>query len=123
MNHPVAPLRRRSLLERALLHESGKPKKTFRRLLFHSNGRPRGIFRRLILRSNDQPRKFFLMWMSSPDYQMLPGAIAVDSLEFRALSPRARYFLKRLEAAQMRLAEEQRTDRHEPEEHPRYHRA
>ena len=64
----------RNFLGKLLFNTSGKPKKLLRNLMFHNSGKPRNIFRRWILHRNGKPRKFFQMWMSSPDYQMLPGA-------------------------------------------------
>lgn len=105
---------RRSILERLLFRASGKPKKTFRRLMFHNSGKPRGMFRRWVLRRDGQPRRFFRMWMASPGYQALPKAVAFPGagtgLESAPsapaeLSPRARYFQKRLDASQTRRPE------------------
>ncbi len=105
----------RSIWERLLFRRSGRPRKPFRVLLFHKSGKPRGVFRRWVLRRNGRARKFFRMWMSSPGYQALPRAvrIPVPPAESESaptvpadLSPRARYFLKRLEMPQTRGSED-----------------
>lgn len=104
----------RGILERLLFRASGKPKKLVRRIMFHNSGKPRGAFRRWVLRRNGQPRKLFRMWMSSPAYQALPKAVMMHGLGTPSeevpvvpveLSPRARYFQKRLDASQTRRPE------------------
>lgn len=104
----------RSIWERLLFRPSGRPRKQLRVLLFHNSGKPRGAFRRWVLRRNGQPRRFFRMWMASPGYQALPKAVAFPDpgtgLESAPpapaeLSPRARYFQKRLDASQTRQPE------------------
>jgi len=94
---------KRPLLEKILFRDTGRPKRALRRALFHTNGKPRGIFRRIVLHKNGWPRRSFHEWMISPDYQVLPGAIAMSqNLEREILdrqpltSPRTRYFLNRL---------------------------
>lgn len=95
----------RPFWERLLLRRSGRPVRALRRALFHSNGRPRGIFRHWVMRPDGLPRHLFHDWMTSPEYRALPRALIVSSVlppevKGPGVSPRTRYFMMRLEAAQ-----------------------
>ena len=95
----------RPFWERLVLRRSGRPVRALRRALFHTNGRPRGELRRWVLRPDGQPRRLFHDWMTSPEYRALPQALRVPSLlpseaAGPNISPRTRYFLKQIEAAQ-----------------------
>lgn len=94
---------KRPFWQKVLFRDTGRPVRALRRALFHSNGRPRGIFRRIVQHKNGRPRSAFHEWMSRPEYQALPGAIAFsqkarpdmfDNDPF--ISPRTRYFMDRI---------------------------
>jgi FkbM family methyltransferase len=96
----------RTGLERILFRASGKPKWAVRRVLFHNNGKPRGIFKKWVLRKDGRPHWPFRPWMESQSYLVLPRAVKFPRHELHrstaSLSPRAQYFLKRIEAARLR---------------------
>lgn len=94
---------KRPLWQKIVFRDTGRPVRAVRRTLFHSNGKPRGIFRRIVQHKNGRPRRAFHEWMSHPEYQALPGAIAFspksrpDILDQEsAISPRTQYFMDRL---------------------------
>jgi len=94
----------RPFWQRRLFRRNGRPVRAFRRLLFHRSGRPRDMFRTWVLRTDGSPRQAFNDWITSPEYQALPRAIPlarppVAGEEWPNMSPRTRYFMKRLETA------------------------
>lgn len=94
---------KRPFWQKVVFRETGRPVRAVRRALFHSNGKPRGIFRRIVQHKNGRPRRAFHEWMSHPEYQALPGAIAFSQNlkpqtfdQEPSISPRTQYFMDRI---------------------------
>lgn len=94
---------KRPLWQKIVFRDTGRPVRAVRRALFHANGKPRGIFRRIVQHKNGRPRRAFHDWISHPDYQALPGAIAFSQNsrpevldQVSSISPRTQYFMDRL---------------------------